>query len=808
MADWKDIEQLQAEFKTAQLSSAAQKLSERNCIEILNKLQEMKLLDVLHSVDGKEYLTPTHLAKEIRDELYMQGGRINLVDLQQALNVDFSHVEAKSNELVKSDRNLQLIYGQMIDSTYLDRLAEEINENLQSTGQLTIAELSKQYDVPGDFLIPELISRIGKQIDGKLDEINRNAIFTEAYIAKHKARIRGVLSAVTRPIQLYPLSHDHGLSMQLLFSIVEELIKEGRIKGQIAGGRSEKSMFLPEIHTQTQNQWIDNFYAQNNYIEFDAVSRLGISDPKSYVRRRLTTNPPLFLKSVCVGQSIVDQIMATVDETIANGDWVDMMNFLPTSFLDEDCNQLLHHVMRERKKIKSSVPGIIFANSIVANEAFVNSCLKYFDGMMREKAEKDVKKSSVFALTEEERKEYLHQTTGDPKKKSEKKDDRRKKATEGSGSVKQGFEGASGSGKGAREVKTKGKDKKRLKWKKEHETQTETKPSKPSSSQDDLPFMDVGEITDVLHNRIRDCPPDFLQELSERIHRPLHTSYQAVVKSVFQISAQQSKEAGESGQDASAGGCAEKKSLAKSRKQSIEEISTMWANTRLFMEAIKLFEGDTAVQLEKHLLKTICLEITNSIFALVAIESVSGADANTEMTANVRIKMLSLFPDELKPSLTRLNSSVTGKDLHEFTEALQEATSPKTCDIFLRSADKKKDRQVMHGHKMSLLKQLENESNGAMALHLAVTIVFQSVTGCMIHTPGKCVPEVLGKIQPLVDKDVHRTLNRYQDLVMKEMITRKSSTPDNDHLAELQSDLINDLPVIQTIAATTKKQTT
>jgi hypothetical protein len=42
-------------------------------------------------------------------------GRINLVDLQQALNVDLSHIEAKANDMVKHDRNLTLILGQLID---------------------------------------------------------------------------------------------------------------------------------------------------------------------------------------------------------------------------------------------------------------------------------------------------------------------------------------------------------------------------------------------------------------------------------------------------------------------------------------------------------------------------------------------------------------------------------------------------------------------------------------------------------------------------------------------------------------------
>lgn len=42
-------------------------------------------------------------------------GRINLVELQQALNVDLSHIETKVNELLRSDKNLTLILGQLID---------------------------------------------------------------------------------------------------------------------------------------------------------------------------------------------------------------------------------------------------------------------------------------------------------------------------------------------------------------------------------------------------------------------------------------------------------------------------------------------------------------------------------------------------------------------------------------------------------------------------------------------------------------------------------------------------------------------
>ena len=53
------------------------RLSERNCIEIVQSLVELKLLEVLHTTDGKEYVTPNELAKEIREELIARGGAIH-----------------------------------------------------------------------------------------------------------------------------------------------------------------------------------------------------------------------------------------------------------------------------------------------------------------------------------------------------------------------------------------------------------------------------------------------------------------------------------------------------------------------------------------------------------------------------------------------------------------------------------------------------------------------------------------------------------------------------------------------------------
>lgn len=75
MADWEEIKRLAADFQRAQLSSTAHKLSERNCVEIVQKLIGLGLVEVIYTTDGKEYLTPQQLEREIKDELFVHGGK-------------------------------------------------------------------------------------------------------------------------------------------------------------------------------------------------------------------------------------------------------------------------------------------------------------------------------------------------------------------------------------------------------------------------------------------------------------------------------------------------------------------------------------------------------------------------------------------------------------------------------------------------------------------------------------------------------------------------------------------------------------
>lgn len=88
-----------------------------------------------------------------------------MVDLQQLLNVDFSHIESKVNDMIKHDSHLVLVLGQLIDSSYSQLLAQEINEQLQEKGHVTIIDLAKSYDLPADFLREVRVNIISLLLD-------------------------------------------------------------------------------------------------------------------------------------------------------------------------------------------------------------------------------------------------------------------------------------------------------------------------------------------------------------------------------------------------------------------------------------------------------------------------------------------------------------------------------------------------------------------------------------------------------------------------------------------------------------------
>ncbi|XP_011769012.2 E3 UFM1-protein ligase 1 isoform X1 [Macaca nemestrina] len=779
MADaWEEIRRLAADFQRAQFAEATQRLSERNCIEIVNKLIAQKQLEVVHTLDGKEYITPAQISKEMRDELHVRGGRVNIVDLQQVINVDLIHIENRIGDIIKSEKHVQLVLGQLIDENYLDRLAEEVNDKLQESGQVTISELCKTYDLPGNFLTQALTQRLGRIISGHIDLDNRGVIFTEAFVARHKARIRGLFSAITRPTAVNSLISKYGFQEQLLYSVLEELVNSGRLRGTVVGGRQDKAVFVPDIYSRTQSTWVDSFFRQNGYLEFDALSRLGIPDAVSYIKKRYKTTQLLFLKAACVGQGLVDQVEASVEEAISSGTWVDIAPLLPTSLSVEDAAILLQQVMRAFSKQASAV---VFSDTVVVSEKFINDCTELFRELMHQKAEKEMKNNPVHLITEEDLKQISTLESVSTSKK-DKKDERRRKATEGSGSVR------GGGGGNAREYKIR---KVKKKGRKDDDSDDETQSYHTGKKKPEISFMFQDEIEDFLRKHIQDAPEEFISELAEYLIKPLNKTYLEVVRSVFMSST------------TSASGTGRKRTI----KDLQEEVSNLYNNIRLFEKGMKFFADDTQAALTKHLLKSVCTDITNLIFNFLASDLMMAVDDPAAITSEIRKKILSKLSEETKVALTKLHNSLNEKSIEDFISCLDSAAE--ACDIMVKRGDKKRERQILFQHRQALAEQLKVTEDPALILHLTSVLLFQFSTHTMLHAPGRCVPQIIAFLNSKIPEDQHALLVKYQGLVVKQLVSQNKKTgqgdyPLNNELGKEQEDVANTRKELQELSSSIK----
>eukprot|EP01041_Mallomonas_annulata_P014829 gene14829-31494_t len=163
-----EIWELQRKLAEVQKVDSAYKLSERNCVEIISKLIAKGLLEVIYTLNAREYLTPAQLKSEIHDEILTSGGRVALTDIQTIVNVDINHIDRISREIINEDPEIFLISGELITSWYLDNLADAVDEIIQEKGFITIGNLAIRFNLPTDITSDMVKQRLGIKIKAVL----------------------------------------------------------------------------------------------------------------------------------------------------------------------------------------------------------------------------------------------------------------------------------------------------------------------------------------------------------------------------------------------------------------------------------------------------------------------------------------------------------------------------------------------------------------------------------------------------------------------------------------------------------------
>uniref|UniRef100_A0A182JQL8 E3 UFM1-protein ligase 1 homolog n=1 Tax=Anopheles christyi TaxID=43041 RepID=A0A182JQL8_9DIPT len=773
MADWDEIKRLAADFQKAQLSTGLQRLSERNCIEIVRLLIEKGLIDVIYTNDGKEYLTQDHLQQEVKDELYVRGGRVNLIELAKVLNVDFGKIEYIAKRLVERDPDLHLLLGQLIDASYIQRVASEINQKLVQYGEINIGQLTSTYDLPTDFIINNIVmANLNKIIFAKRDPTNAHIFFTQSYIARNKAKIRGALAAITKPTMISVILHLTGVPARILSMTLSEML----ITVHSPGGQ-----YIPQVYQRMQSQWVKDYFKQNGHIMHDTVKKLGVWDVRSFVQSQLPDEKLVNLNNCFIGNRLIEQVKDAMDMCITSNSYLDISTILPPALSDENIEEILTHVLTPSIRKQTYVFG-----TVILTVNFMDDCVKGCQELVQEHAKRAVESGNYQKYMAEKMMKHQDVDHGAMDEgKVDKREERRKKAATGKG----------GGGAQGRETKTKS-TKKHTRGNRGNVSDSDddfeiqsNAGGKKGGKEPHIELITAKEIAKVVEKSLE---PEGLEMLAKDVanHYFPILSKQALAKAheMYEQSLQKSNQ-----------------NRRQTHASIQEKLNTLYNDIRLYEKGLKLFAADVQGQLLKYLLKTFGTDMCNELCLYVASECNLNTNFNAPLTAEQRTKIANDSGAEYRAPLLSLCKSLTAsetvEDFLDKTEKMMQA-----CSMMLKKIDKKKDRNLILCHKHGLLEQLTNCDDSALIMHLAVLIIFTVSTQTMLHASGRHVSAILSFLQTVLTAEDSKVFNKYHDLVLKLLSTENSTSEEaKSSAAEITKQLGELTPVVKSIASNFKK---
>lgn len=338
--------------------------------------------------------------------------------------------------------NIHFILGQLIDQDYITFIAQEINEKLTQKGEISVNDLTEQFDLPSDFLqIDVLEKNLGKIIKGRQDPSNPKIFFTQAYLQRCKAKIRGALAALTRPTNVSVILQQTNIQQKMFHTLVDEINPAGHVTSKQANAQ-----YVPNIYAKMQSDWVNNFYRQNGFLEYDVINKLGITNAKQFITKQFPNEELLFLNRCAVSSKLIE--LNVMPALTASKQFLDLSSLLPSNMSSTDREELFEAIVSKNQSalsnfilIGSSGSSVVFTLQYL--EELIQPCRELACAKAKTAVENGTYQQHVtikqLSSKSGQRKDYNDEEIID------KRDERRKKAASGK----------AGGGSQGRETKTK-----------------------------------------------------------------------------------------------------------------------------------------------------------------------------------------------------------------------------------------------------------------------------------------------------------------------------------------------------------------
>uniref|UniRef100_A0A0D9ZTH2 E3 UFM1-protein ligase 1 homolog n=1 Tax=Oryza glumipatula TaxID=40148 RepID=A0A0D9ZTH2_9ORYZ len=814
-----ELLELQRQLEAAQSARSSVRLSERNVVELVQKLQERGIIDfeLLHTTSGKEYITSDHLKHEIKMEIKKRG-RASLVDLSDILGVDLYHVERQSQKVVADDPSLMLINGEIMSQSYWDTVTEEINEKLQERSQIALAEIAAQLHIGSELVVNILEPRLGTIVKGRLEG---GQLYTPAYVSRITAMVRGAARGITVPtnlpsvwnslqLQLQEMHGASGVSVEGSFfqSIFNGLLKEGVVLGSVRAG----VQWTPAVFAHAQKESVDAFFSQNSYIGYEVLQKLAIPQPKQYLEARYPDG--IALEAVFVHPSVVDMLDAAVGDTIENGQWIDALSVLPSYITGPDATKILSLCPSLQKAIKVGVfkssKAVVFGESCVFSNAFIKGI---FDRLEKEMDSFGIKHSAGQGKPSNMSSE--HRIGSDGKDLGDNDTSSIGASSDKGPKKKRGK--VSGSAKGAAVEKDDDNEESiPVKGKKAHRKNKDAgssgdakhggkKASEKTKEDNTNIFPD-----DLIEQKVLTVAPELeelggsddlngpLKLLSSHLRPMLMDAWMKKRNTMLSENAERRR-----------------RLLDNLQKQLDEAVLDM----QLYEKSLDVFEDDPATSaiLHNHLLRTMGAPVVDKILLTLHKDNklkngmdVEDSEENVQLSTADRTSLAKDLPGSLLVKAQALAETLEGKRFDSFMDALRDTAEE--SGLLFKKLDKRLERSMLHSYRKDLTAQVSSENDPISFLPKVVALLFLQAYNKALQAPGRAVGAVIALLKDKVPAPTYKVLADYHSTTVKVLALQAAATEDGedcatDRMLERKEDLEERLmPELKSLVLGTSKE--
>ncbi|OMO91362.1 E3 UFM1-protein ligase 1 [Corchorus olitorius] len=789
-----ELLELQRQFEFAQQAKSSIRLSERNVVELVQKLHELQIIDfeLLHTVSGKEYITPEQLRHEIAAEV-KKLGRVSVIDLADSTGVDLYHVEKQAQHLVSEDPALMLIQGEIISQSYWDSVAEEINERLQECSQIALAELAAQLHVGSELVASVLEPRLGTMVKGRLEG---GQLYTPAYVTRVSAMVRGASRGITVPTNLAVLWSNlqqllqemegaTGIAVEGSFfqSLFNGLVKGGEVLGTLRAGVH----WTPTVFAIAQKECVDSFFSQNSFISYDALQKLGISQPIQFLQSRYPEGIPLV--TAFVHPSLTEMLDAAIEDTIERGSWLDSLSVLPTSFGSQDASKILSLSPSVQSALKDVYDRMEKEMETFSHSGSSNIMLSDDSHLVKEvKAGQDLSKSSEpFEIGTE---------SGNNKRGTEKGSKKKKGKSSGAKTVS-----AEGDSENEDYIPTKSKknqkkgkdtssshvsDSRKGAKKDAIKTQEEIVPS------EEWLMQKLAILGSDFEEQGVDDPQTILRHLADYIRPMLINYWKEKRKTLFTENVEKMKR------------------LLDNLQRKLDE---SFLNMQLYEKALDLFEDDqsTSVTLHRHLLRTIATSIADMLFHNLDVHNKLKNGTQVEDSQNSesislspgeRTAIAKSFPGSQSKRALAVVEALEGKRVETFMTALRDLAEE--SGLLLKKLDKKLERTLLHSYRKDLTSQVSAETDPVSLLPKVVSLLYIQVHGRALQAPGRAISVAVTRLKDKLDDSAFKILTDFQTATVTLLALVSAATGDEqdcsaDRISSKKELLESQIPALKAL---------